>query len=339
MKNPSLYSVVTTIQPPTPAVRHLVRMLARHSGHLIIVGDRKGPSDYHLPGSELLTLKQQLSLPLRLPSLLPVNHYVRKNVGYLVAIGRRAPCIFETDDDNAPMRNWRPRTSTVKAIFARRPSWCNVFAYFTDVLIWPRGFPLEQIGASCRNLPANRSVLRPIASPIQQVLADGNPDVDAIWRFILPATVRFSAKPPLALLRGVWCPFNSQGTWWWPEAYPLMYLPSHCTFRMTDIWRSFIAQRCVWELGNAVTFHAPEVFQRRNPHNLLRDFEDEVPGYLQNGKICGTLSKLNLRQGRRAVPENLLTCYEALVQKGFFPSMEMELVKTWLQDLARIAPD
>ena len=38
----------------------------------------------------------------------------------------------------------------------------------------------------------------------------------------------------------------------------LMYLPSTCTFRMTDIWRSLIAQRCLWELGQGVVFHAAD---------------------------------------------------------------------------------
>jgi hypothetical protein len=40
---------------------------------------------------------------------------------------------------------------------------------------------------------------------------------------------------------------------------PLLYLPSHCCFRMTDIWRSFIAQRCLWELGHWVVCQAPEL--------------------------------------------------------------------------------
>ena len=71
-----------------------------------------------------------------------------------------------------------------------------------------------------------------------------------------------------------WCPFNSQSTWWFPVAYPLMYLPSRVSFRMTDIWRGFVAQRCLWELGKGIVFHAAEVVQRRNPHALLRDFAD-----------------------------------------------------------------
>ncbi|MCX6903416.1 MAG: DUF288 domain-containing protein [Verrucomicrobia bacterium] len=244
MNQNQLCTVVTTIQPPTPAMRELGRALRQHGGRLLVAGDKKGPFSYPLPGAELITLEQQLHLPLRLPRLLPVNHYVRKNVGYLVAISRQASCLFETDDDNAPLAHWKPRTLETRAIPIRRSRWCNVYAHFSHAFIWPRGFPLDQIAASRRGKTPNSTPARTVYSPIQQGLADGNPDVDAIWRLLLSANVKFASKSSLALGRGVWCPFNSQCTWWWPEAYPLLYLPSYCTFRMTDIWRSFVAQIC-----------------------------------------------------------------------------------------------
>src|SRR5262249_28696429 len=139
--------------------------------------------------------------------------------------------------------------------------------------------------------------------------------------------------PSVWLPPGTWCPFNSQSTWWWPEAYPLLYLPSFCSFRMTDIWRSFVAQRCLWELGHGLVFHAPEVFQDRNTHNLMRDFKDEVPGYLQNDAIIARLSTLSLAVGRDAVGENLIRCYEALVAGGFIPTEELPLVRGWVEDI------
>jgi hypothetical protein len=331
------YSVVTTIQPPTAAMRKLVRTLAHCGGQLLIVADKKGPYSYPLPKAQLLTLEQQIALPFRLPGLLPVNHYVRKNVGYLVAISRGASCLYETDDDNAPTPNWTPRTATVSSVLVDQPRWCNVYAYFAEAFLWPRGFPLEEIMASRETQFPHQAAPAPVFSPIQQGLADGNPDVDAIWRLVQSADIRFASKPSLTLARGVWCPFNSQTTWWWPAAYPLLYLPSYCTFRMTDIWRSFIAQRCVWELGGMITFHSPEVVQDRNKHNLLRDFEDEVPGYLSNAKICSTLKGLKLKSGAQSVSENLLHCYEALVAEKIFPTKELRLLKAWLADLKAIS--
>ena len=316
-------------------MRKLSRILSAAEAPLLVAGDRKGPHDYPLPGAELLTLQKQLELPLRLPQLLPVNHYVRKNIAYLVAISRRPSAIYETDDDNAPAPRWGVRSLNPSAIRVKKPGWHNVYRHFGKTLLWPRGFPLEQIAASERS-PAPKGADVKVYSPIQQGLADGNPDVDAIWRLTLSTDVRFAARNSLALQPRVWCPFNSQSTWWWPEVFPLLYLPSYCTFRMTDIWRSFVAQRCLWELGGVVTFHAPEVIQDRNVHNLLRDFQDEVPGYLQNAKICDTLASLNLKAGPDSVADNLASCYEALVVAGVFPRKEMRLLQAWLADLKKI---
>ncbi|MBN1460300.1 MAG: DUF288 domain-containing protein [Armatimonadetes bacterium] len=131
-----------------------------------------------------------------------------------------------------------------------------------------------------------------------------------------------------------WSPFNSQTTWWWPDAYPLVYLPSFCSFRMTDIRRSFVAQRCMWELDLGVAYHAPEVYQDRNEHDLMWDFEDEVHGYVGNERLCALLSSLDLEPGVDAVSHNLLACYARLVECGFFPNEELALVKDWVADWA-----
>jgi hypothetical protein len=102
---------------------------------------------------------------------------------------------------------------------------------------------------------------------------------------------------------------------------------------MTDIWRSFVAQRCLWELGHGLVFHAPEVVQERNPHDLLRDLADEVPGYLGNERLTQKLESLALQPGPGAVAGNLVRCYEGLVAGGFLPGDELPLVWAWVDDL------
>ena len=101
---------------------------------------------------------------------------------------------------------------------------------------------------------------------------------------------------------------------------------------MCDIWKSFIAQRCLWELGYGITFHAPEVFQDRNQHDLDRDFADEVPGYTRNKEIADVLSRLQLRSGEAQIGDNLRRCYKALVAAGIFPPAELEVVELWLEN-------
>jgi hypothetical protein len=335
--SPSLHCVLTTIQRPTACVRRLAAALAPLGAPLLVVGDRKGPDTFKLPGSEFYALDAQRGLPFRLASALPAGHYARKNLGYLLAIHRGATCIYETDDDNAPNDRWRPRARDVQAqpVAARR--WMNVYRAYSDEVIWPRGFPLELVGDPATFNHDPSAPARCVTAPIQQGLADLSPDVDAVWRMLMDRDFRFRHGPSLHLPPGTWCPFNSQTTWWWPEAYPLMYLPSHCSFRMTDVWRSFVAQRCLWELGQGLVFHPPEVVQQRNPHDLLRDFADEVPGYLNNARITARLERLALRPGAGAIADNLLLCYRELVLAGFVPAAELPLVESWTEDLAGLA--
>ncbi|MBN8555145.1 MAG: DUF288 domain-containing protein [Deltaproteobacteria bacterium] len=328
--------VVTTIQQPTKSIKKLASSLEKSKSSLLIIGDKKGPSSFDQKGADVFSLAKQNELSFTLAKTLPVGHYARKNLGYLLAIQQKAKCIYETDDDNMPNDHWKLRSMTVKAQAAKPRTWMNVYRVFSNELIWPRGFPLEEIREE-KSFAHNQNTPEVLVDcPIQQGLADLSPDVDAIWRLALDNEFYFDRKPSLWLAPGTWCPFNSQTTWWWPVAYPLMYLPSHCTFRMTDIWRSFIAQRCLWELGYGMVFHSAEVIQERNEHRLLSDFAGEVSGYLQNEIIIQTLNKLKLKSGAEMVSENLISCYEALVKSGHFPQDEMELVKAWTEDLAAL---
>jgi len=258
-----------------------------------------------------------------------------------MAISQKAECIYETDDDNAPLESWQSRTVTTRAISVDGNGWTNAYRLFTGEFIWPRGLPLDQVrnghvDGSVGELPlqdVEAPIQQGLAAPIQQGLADNSPDVDAVWRLLHDKPIQFDRKSSVCLQPGTWCPFNSQTTWWWPQAYPLMYLPSYCSFRMTDIWRSFVAQRCLWEMGYGVVFHAAEVYQERNPHDLMKDFEAEIPGYQGNQAFVDVLENTALKSGRGHSLDNVIRCYEALIEAGFFPEKEMQLVRAWAEDV------
>jgi hypothetical protein len=333
----SLTAVITTIQDCTSAVKALSGKLRAVGGELLVIGDEKGPVCFSQEGAIFYSLQAQRELNFKLAMILPTGHYCRKNLGYLLAIKNGAIQIYETDDDNAPNANWRLRKKAVEAVMGKSTEWLNAYHFFSEQLIWPRGFPLDEIHGA--EIVGTETGQQQFVSSIQQGLANGSPDVDAVWRLVLDQPIEFDSNASLYVPPGSWCPFNSQSTWWWPEAYPLMYLPSHCSFRMTDIWRSFVAQRCLWELGHGVVFHAPEVFQERNPHNLMRDFSDEISGYLRNKELVRILQALNLDSGEGAQGRNLLACYQALIAAGFFPEKELQLVTAWLDDLVALGVD
>lgn len=102
---------------------------------------------------------------------------------------------------------------------------------------------------------------------------------------------------------------------------------------MTDIWRSFIAQRILWEYGYGILFHSSTVYQNRNDHNLIEDFEDEIPGYLNNGIIFRELVNLKLSDQKRDIIRNLQKCYKRLIDIKVIGKDEIKVLKAWEKDI------
>jgi hypothetical protein len=324
--------VITTINSPTRAVDEIEANAPKLSAAFHVIGDSKSPPDFKLEGGRYFDIDAQVATGFRFAALCPTKHYARKNIGYLTAIRDGASIIVETDDDNIPMAGfWDQRVRTVEAPLVSGSTWCNVYSFFTDTQIWPRGLPLDRVRDP---VPALSSFASQASDcPIQQGLADGDPDVDAIYRLVLPLPLDFEPGRTVVLDKGVWCPFNSQNTTFWADAFPLLYLPYHCSFRMTDIWRSFVAQRIMWENDWKMMFHSSTVFQERNEHNLMRDFADEVPGYLHNDRIRKTLEDLPIAAGITAIPDNVRMAYKALMDMELVGKEEEALLDAWLTDL------
>lgn len=328
--------IVTSIAAPDNAV---LQTLARDCGErdvqFIMIGDEGSPPVFELEGCRFYSLSKQCELGFRFATKCPTRHYARKNIGYLIAMRDGASVLIETDDDNFPEREfWDERQRRQRASLITNAGWVNVYRYFTDARIWPRGLPLDRIGSPVP--PIESLTQAEVDCPIQQGLANENPDVDAVYRLTLPLPQSFEKKGRVALLSGSWSPFNSQNTTWWRDAFPLLYLPAYCSFRMTDIWRSFVAQRIAWTNDWGILFHEPTVRQKRNEHNLMRDFRDEVPGYLNNSLICEALDNLSLQAGTDKINDNLRACYEKLVSMGVIGRQELDLLEAWIADLEEI---
>jgi len=328
--------VVTSISAPNAALRELAGQCKARGYAFYLIGDVPSPADFPLDGCEFYSLARQQATDLKTAQLLPTRHYARKNIGYLLAMRGRSRMLLETDDDNMPLPAfWAERRPGQRVPTVAGGGWTNVYGYFSEENIWPRGLPLDAIQTpqpAFDSLPELET-----ECPIQQGLADGNPDVDAIYRLVLPLPIHFRPDRRVALAAGAWSPFNSQSTAWFPEAYPLLYLPSYCSFRMTDIWRSFVAQRIAWENGWSVLYTSPDVIQDRNEHSLMRDFADEVPGYLNNRTIGDRLQALKLEAGPGKIAENLIRCYEELLRLSVVDAKELPLVKAWTEDVAELS--
>jgi hypothetical protein len=325
--------VVTSISSPNAVLQSLAEGSSKHQIPFYVIGDTKSPTAFELDGCNFMSVEDQKKLPYQYASLAPVKSYARKNIGYLMAIDNGCEWICETDDDNFPRDSfWLPRDRQMKGKEVVGKGWVNVYSHFADRFIYPRGFPIECLSASVNGELYDEIPSTGIA-PIQQGLADANPDVDAIYRLVHPLPLDFIKRDPLFLSERAWCPFNSQNTTFFREVFPLMYLPAHCSFRMTDIWRSFVAQRLLWTCDWRLVFHSSTVWQERNEHDLLKDFADEIPGYLNNAKICRTLEELPLKNGPEHMLTNLRQCYESLIGLGVVGSDEMPLLDAWISDI------
>jgi len=319
--------VITSIFEPSDAVQ---RFAALSDWQLVVVGDRKSPRDWRWPSVEYLGPDDQVRLGYRLSDALPWNHYARKMIGYLWAIDRGASVIVDTDDDNLPKTGWSFPDFDGEFSEATGLAYYNAYRHFTDAFIWPRGYPLRRINDGS---PPNLGVgLQRVG--VWQALADGDPDVDAIYRLVVGEAVVFSDQEPIVLGAGTVCPFNSQNTSFRPEVFSLLYLPAFVTFRFTDILRSLVAQPILWAAGYRVGFVSATVTQERNAHDLLDDFGSEVPMYLQTERVVDVAS--SAVRADRSIEENLRAVYEALVPEGIVEDKELDLLGAWLDDLSAI---
>jgi hypothetical protein len=320
--------VITTIFPVTKAVKEFSKI---NDGRIIVVGDQKTPKDWACANTLYISPERQTELGFAIVKKLPWCHYTRKMIGYLVAMKDGAEEIAETDDDNLPRENWGfPAFSGEYLVSDPNKGFVNIYNYFTDSFIWPRGFPLRSI----RNQPAsNFENLKKTSCRvgIWQGMADADPDVDAIYRLTVGKECLFKNKEPVVFAEGTISPFNSQNTSFIKALFPLLYMPAYVTIRVTDILRGLVAQPIMWKAGYKLGFVGPTVYQERNEHDFLKDFEAEIPLYLRSDEIPkiveAAISSAN------SVGDNLYSAYSALEREKMVVKDELILLEAWLKDV------
>jgi hypothetical protein len=317
------FIVITSIFPPTEAIEKFAKL---KEWKVIVVGDKKTAADWIYPGVTYLSPQRQQEVANNFSVLLPWNSYTRKNIGYLYAISQGARVIYESDDDNIPLENWVNEPDfSADAELLSEASFVNIYSYFTDKKVWPRGIPLRCVlNAETPKV----SLAKNLKVGVWQFLADEDPDVDAIYRLTNNTPIYFNWRAPLVLDQNACCPFNSQNTYFRKEVFPLLYLPSTVTFRFTDILRGLVAQPILWAAGYHLGFAGATVLQKRNPHDYLKDFESEIPCYLSVEESV-QIAKCAVSTGK-SIPENLMLVYRALAAKSIVSEKELEILICWL---------
>jgi hypothetical protein len=326
------YVVITSINPPTKAVR-LFEAIA--GDRLLVVGDRKSPAQWECGRARFLSADEQQQSRFNIARGLPWNHYSRKMLGYLWAMNEGAALIADTDDDNEPYDNWTfPDFQGEFLSTADNIGYVNIYSLYSDTRIWPRGLPLKRVLDPAAHLSKKMLLPKPSHVGVWQALADDDPDVDAIYRLTVGTPCKFKNEPPVVLGTGTYCPFNSQNTLFSRQAFPLLYMPAYVTFRFTDILRGIVAQIVLQASGLSLGFCHATVRQERNPHDYMKDFESELPCYLQtepaSDAVIGAVVKGD------SVKSNLFRAYAALKTAKVVTENEIKLLDSWLKDIDAI---
>ena len=340
--------VVTTINPCTPAIQKVGEM---NGWCLVVVGDTKTDAESYLalkaksaPGKvTYLSYEDQLKLPYKLVSVTPSKHFGRKNIGYLYAIHMGATTIFDFDDDNEVIGDTIPDNFDRQGAMARTGAAPVSYALLNPYALWPggsggmwpRGFPLTAINSQpdVNPEPGVRVV------GVVQSLANIDPDVDAIYRLgprvALPLPYLFPKRPQgqIVLGAGVYAPWNAQATLFNRGSMWAMLLPTTVHGRVSDIWRSYIAQRLMWTVKQHVMFHDAFVSQTRNVHDYMGDFMSERPLYTSSEEIIRVLNDELGLTPKMSLPEAMEATYIALYEFGFVEEQDVTSAQRWLQDL------
>jgi len=320
------YIIITTINEKTEAIEKLEEY---KDWNIIIIGDKKSK---HIKSGEnliYLSLEDQSKLGFEYEKICPENHYARKNIGYLFAIKNGAEIIYDTDDDNIPKQNWAIPSNTCNNNLRSNNKFVNIYKYFSEENIWPRGFPLDEI-----NKPDDFELLKTDTKEIGvwQGLSDNEPDVDAIYRLTVDKKIVFNNRDAIYLEKNCFCPSNSQNTFWQKKAFPALYLPSTVSFRFTDILRGYIAQFILWKLDMVLGFTSATNLQDRNVHNLMKDFEEELECYLNIKQIIKAIESTKIKERTFLLKD----IYKNLVNAHFVEKKELMLIESWERDLERI---
>ena len=267
-----IYIATTTINKPTKALKAFAK---NKNCKLIVALDKKSPK-FNLKNSIILSTKYQEKKWKKLSDLVGWNCIQRRNFAILEAYERGAELIALIDDDNIPYANWFKnilvnKRSAVQQIEINKKIF-DPIGYTNHKNLWHRGFPLEFV--SNRKYTKKKKNL--IIPDVQANFWDGDPDVDAVCRMTLKPECKFKSKYFPFYSKKI-SPFNSQNTIINRKIVKDYFLFPHIG-RMDDIWASFYVQ----SKGYKVVYNKPTVYQKRNVHNLIKDFQQEIIGYTKS---------------------------------------------------------
>lgn len=293
-----IYIATTTINKPTKALKKFAK---NKNCRLIVALDKKSKK-FQLENSIILSPAYQEKKWGKLSKLVGWNCIQRRNFAVLEAYERGAEVIALIDDDNIPYENWFDKiyiNRRIKAdeIKTNKPVFDPV-GVTNHKEIWHRGYPLEYVNGRTYSITKNKVII----PDIQANFWNGDPDIDAVCRMLFKPECIFHKKYFPFFSKEI-SPFNSQNTFISRKVVKDYFLFPHIG-RMDDIWAAYY----VWAKKYKILYGEPTVYQDRNEHSLIKDFDKEIIGYSNNVRLIEQLKK---------DPDNIFDFLPELSKKAF----------------------
>ena len=140
---------------------------------------------------------------------------------------------------------------------------------------------------------------------------------------------------PLVVPKGVLTPYNSQATLHFQASFWALLLPITVSRQVSDIWRSYIAQRLFWDVGLQVGFLArPLVVKKWNPDSGLGDLAAETDLYHKSEHFVEFLGRWE-GKGKTMI-ERIEELWVALHKHQYLENEDITLLQQWLQSLVDV---
>lgn len=241
---------------------------------------------------------------IKLSDYIPKNSIARRNFATLKAYQMGAELIIMVDDDNFPIReqdyfqfhNIRRNSLDYLTTISADNGWFNVCDTLNEqnrINIFHRGYPFNR-----RTKGIITSELKKVKIAANEGLWTEAPDVDAFawlnWPDLNITNFESSMYgQSYALSEQTWSPIDSQNTSIIREALPSFFL-NPFSLRYDDIWAGYVFEKIAKHLGFTVSFGYPLVEQKRNPHNYLRDLNNELDGMTRTPLLLKELEMIKL---------------------------------------------
>eukprot|EP00884_Botryococcus_braunii_P019085 jgi/Botrbrau1/5860/Bobra.0366s0041.2 len=348
---PDIWIILPTSAPePTIGIKHLASLTA---WQLLLIPLLEPQQTWPLPRVEYLDNLKVDGMKCSVAALLPRGSEGLRMLGHLFAYAHGAKFTLDATDDTRPVQGSEIPILPLPAVVNMYvppvgAHLMNVHHYFGSPRTWPAGYPVELLGE-----PQSRFVRRAGVRPfIQHGLSD-TVGAEGAWE-LLTGTSRWLGNlvptgGPLALPRGVFCPFGAQRVVFSREATWASFVPQSLSPRTALLVRSLMAQALLWEVGGHTTFLPPPEPSMRTFSllNRLKKGADPVKGEEVHVNITEVQDELSwqsrlpalvqllhgLRLPGTRLPDRLRALAAVLRKHQWLDDSDVKLMEAWIADL------